>query len=37
MLSRADYLYIQCNFDECLNLCERILNKEYNFDVLQII
>ena len=35
MLSRADYLYIQCNFDECLNLCERILNKdEYNFDVL---
>lgn len=35
MLSRADYLYIQCNFDECLTICEGILNKdEYNFDVL---
>ncbi|KAL6450208.1 cut9 Anaphase-promoting complex subunit cut9 [Candida maltosa Xu316] len=35
MLSRADYLYTQCNFDECLNICERILNKDqYNFDVI---
>ncbi|MCP8716607.1 MAG: tetratricopeptide repeat protein, partial [Asgard group archaeon] len=35
MLSRADYLYIQCNFDECLNICEKILNKDqYNFDVI---
>ncbi|RCK56427.1 Anaphase-promoting complex subunit cut9 [Candida viswanathii] len=35
MLSRADYLYIQCNFDECLSICERILNRDqYNFDVI---
>ncbi|KAI3406617.2 CDC16 [Candida oxycetoniae] len=35
LLSQADYLYIQCNFDACLNLCERIIFKDpYNFDIL---
>ena len=35
LLSQADYLYTQCNFDACLNVCEKILFKDqYNFDVL---
>ncbi|KAG7661763.1 CDC16 [[Candida] subhashii] len=35
LLSRADYLYIQCNFDACLSICEKILTKDpYNFDVI---
>lgn len=35
LLSRADYLYVQCNFDECLAVCEKILAKDqYNFDVI---
>lgn len=35
LLSRADHLFIQCNFDECLNVCETILNQDaYNFNIL---
>lgn len=35
LLSRADYLYVQCNFDECLTVCEKILAKDqFNFDVI---
>lgn len=35
LLSRADFLYIQCNFDECLAICERILAKDqYNFNLM---
>lgn len=35
LLARADYLYVQCNFDECLNVCERILIRDqYNFSIL---
>lgn len=35
MLSQADQLYVQSNFDACLILCEKILEKDqYNFDVL---
>ncbi|KAK6465407.1 anaphase-promoting complex component [Scheffersomyces coipomensis] len=35
LLSRADYLFVQCNFDECLSICEKILfQDEYNFSVM---
>lgn len=35
LLAKADYLYVQCNFDECLNICEKILTKDkYNFNIL---
>lgn len=35
LLARADYLYVHCNFDECLDICERILAKDsYNFNIL---
>lgn len=35
LLSRADYLFIQCNFDECLLVCERVLsNDAHNTDIL---
>ncbi|CAK9441413.1 uncharacterized protein LODBEIA_P52810 [Lodderomyces beijingensis] len=35
LLSQADYLYVQCNFDACLGVCEKILFKDqFNFDVL---
>lgn len=35
LLSRADYLYVQCNFDECLAVCEKILSKDqYNFNLM---
>lgn len=35
LLARADYLYVQCNFDECLAICERILARDkFNFEVL---
>lgn len=35
LLSRADYLYVQCNFDECLAIYEKILSKDpFNFNVL---
>lgn len=35
LLARADNLYVQCNFDECLEICEQILTKDaYNFNVL---
>ncbi|ODV64828.1 anaphase-promoting complex component [Hyphopichia burtonii NRRL Y-1933] len=35
LLSRADFLYIQCNFDECLTICEKILSKDqYNFNLM---
>lgn len=35
LLSRADYLYVQCNFDECLSVCELILDKDpFNFSLL---
>ncbi|EGV64727.1 anaphase-promoting complex subunit Cut9 [Yamadazyma tenuis] len=35
LLARADYLYVQCNFDECLSVCERVLSKDqYNFSIL---
>lgn len=35
LLSKADYLYVQCNFDECLATYEKILSKDpYNFNVL---
>ncbi|KAG2731906.1 hypothetical protein G9P44_005493 [Scheffersomyces stipitis] len=35
LLSKADYLYVQCNFDECLSICEQILRKDqYNFDII---
>lgn len=33
--SKSDYYYIQCNFDECLTICERILTHDkYNFDII---
>lgn len=28
LLSRADYLYVQCSYDECLAVCERILEAD---------
>lgn len=28
LLSRADYLYIQCNYDECLNVCTKAMEKD---------
>lgn len=28
LLSRADYLYIQCNYDECLNVCIKVMEKD---------
>lgn len=28
LLSRADYLYVQCNFDQCLAVCERIMARD---------
>lgn len=35
LLSRADHLYVQCNFDECLATCEKILAHDpYNFNVI---
>lgn len=35
LLSRADYLYVQCNYDECLAICEKILEKDScNFSLL---
>jgi anaphase-promoting complex subunit 6 len=35
LLSKSDYYYIQCNFDECLLICEKILNQDkYNFNVI---
>ncbi|OBA23421.1 TPR-like protein [Metschnikowia bicuspidata var. bicuspidata NRRL YB-4993] len=35
VLSRADYLYIKCNYDECLKLCEKVLDRDpYNFSLL---
>lgn len=35
LLARADYLYVQCNFDECLAVCEKVLsNDEYDFNIL---
>lgn len=35
LLSKADSLFVQCNFDQCLTLCEKILAKdEFNFDVI---
>ncbi|CUM62711.1 uncharacterized protein PRCAT00000267001 [Priceomyces carsonii] len=35
LLSKADNLYVQCNFDECLAVCEKILAKDpYNFNVI---
>lgn len=35
LLSKADYLYVQCNFDECLSICELVLDKDpYNFSML---
>lgn len=35
LLARADYLYVQCNFDECLAVCEKVLAKDtYNFSIL---
>lgn len=33
--ARADYLYTQCNYDECLKVCEEVLERDpYNFEVL---
>ncbi|ODV76973.1 TPR-like protein [Suhomyces tanzawaensis NRRL Y-17324] len=35
LLSKADYYYIQCSFDECLVVCEKILSMDqFNFDVI---
>uniref|UniRef100_A0A060T1W4 ARAD1C19624p n=1 Tax=Blastobotrys adeninivorans TaxID=409370 RepID=A0A060T1W4_BLAAD len=35
LLSRADMLFVQCRFRECLQLCETILEKDkYNFSIL---
>lgn len=35
LLSKADYLYIQCNYDECLRVCEQVLDRDpHNFSVL---
>lgn len=35
LLARADYLYVQCNFDDCLAVCEKVLAKDqYNFSIL---
>lgn len=28
LLSRADYLYIQCNYDECLDVCTKAMEKD---------
>lgn len=33
--SRADYLYVRCNYDECLKICEKALEKDPdNFSLL---
>ncbi|EGW35704.1 anaphase-promoting complex component [Spathaspora passalidarum NRRL Y-27907] len=35
LLSRADFFYIQCNFDSCLSICEKILAyDQYNFNII---
>lgn len=35
LLSRAEHLYVRCNFDECIAIYEKILlDDPYNFDVL---
>ncbi|KAI5954964.1 CDC16 [Candida jiufengensis] len=35
MISKSDYLYIQCEFDNCLSVCEKILEKDkFNFNIL---
>lgn len=35
LLSRADYLYVRCNYEECLNVCEKVLASDpYNFSLL---
>ncbi|ODV96093.1 hypothetical protein PACTADRAFT_80161 [Pachysolen tannophilus NRRL Y-2460] len=35
LLSRADLLFVQCRFQQCLEICEKILEKdEFNFTVL---
>jgi anaphase-promoting complex subunit 6 len=37
LLSKADFLYTQCKFDESLQVCERILEKDqFNFDIIPI-
>ncbi|CAK7909974.1 anaphase-promoting complex subunit Cdc16p [[Candida] anglica] len=37
LLSKADYLYVQCQFDECLAVCERVLARDtYNFNAIPI-
>lgn len=35
LLAQAEYLYVQCNFDECLIVCEKILLRDkFNYHVL---
>ncbi|KAM9910304.1 hypothetical protein OXX69_004625 [Metschnikowia pulcherrima] len=35
LLSRADFLYIKCNYDECLKVCEKVLDRDpHNFSLL---
>lgn len=37
LVSRANYLYILCNFDECLQVCEKVLAQDHlNFDILPL-
>lgn len=35
LLARADYLYVKCNYDECLAICEKVLEHDScNFSLL---
>lgn len=35
LLSRSDYLYVRCNYDDCLAICEKVLETDpYNFNLL---
>lgn len=37
LLNRANYLYVLCNFDECLQVCEKVLEQDHlNFAVLPL-
>lgn len=37
LVNRAHYLYVLCNFDECLQVCEKVLAQDHlNFEVLPL-
>lgn len=37
LINDADYLYLKCNFDECLSVCKKLLEfDQYNFNVIPL-